>query len=244
MHKDTLGEAEVKQKKRKDHSDSLGSLTAWTAPSGSKKSRVTVEEVEIKEDIGPLQSTLTPPVASSSSTTQIPKASTRTNPIYLFYESVALNANKLSGLIGHLKVHFPAMHQLYLVLKDRKEPPTDDNIAIAARWKVLDPTNWLGSIQVRILQRLYGTPWKHTVHLAAVELLKGIGVLKHNKKKKGEDNYQDSVTAPIDRTFDDDAIGQEEDKEEQDEDDSSQMLLGVLSAIEKFNQVLNGAKLG
>jgi len=57
-------------------------------------------------------------------------------------------------------------------------------------------------------------------------------VLKRDKKKKGEDNYQDSVTAPIDRTFDDDAIGQEEDEEGQDEEDSSQMLLGVLSAIE------------
>jgi hypothetical protein len=60
-------------------------------------------------------------------------------------------------------------------------------------------------------------------------------VLKRDKKKKGEDNYQDSVTAPIDRTFDDDAIGQEEDEEGQDEEDSSQMLLGVLSAIEKVS---------
>ena len=66
-------------------------------------------------------------------------------------------------------------------------------------------------------------------------MLEGIGVLKRDKKKKGEDNYQDSVTAPIDWTFDDDAIGQEEDEEEQDEEDSSQMLLGVLSAIEKVS---------
>src|ERR1700733_12817848 len=63
----------TKQKKRKDRSDSLGSSTAQTAPSGSKKSRVTVEEVEDEEDIGPSQSTPAPPVASSSSTTQIPK---------------------------------------------------------------------------------------------------------------------------------------------------------------------------
>jgi len=63
----------TKQKKRKDRSDSLGSSTAQTAPSGSKKSRVTVEEAEDEEDIGPSQSTPAPPVASSSSTTQIPK---------------------------------------------------------------------------------------------------------------------------------------------------------------------------
>ena len=31
------------------------------------------------------------------------------------------------------------MHRLYLILKDRKEPPTDDEIAIAAGRKVLDP---------------------------------------------------------------------------------------------------------
>ena len=31
------------------------------------------------------------------------------------------------------------MHQLYLILKDHKEPPTDDEIAIAAGRKVLDP---------------------------------------------------------------------------------------------------------
>ncbi|KIM78311.1 hypothetical protein PILCRDRAFT_11298 [Piloderma croceum F 1598] len=100
----------VKQKKRKDRSDSLGSPTARTTPSGSKKSRVTVEEVEDEEDIGPSQSTLTPPVASSSSTTQIPKASTRTNPIYLFYELVALNANKLPGELGdkHYKCYHDA----------------------------------------------------------------------------------------------------------------------------------------
>ena len=40
-----------------------------------------------------------------------------------------------------------------------------------------------------------------------------------------------SVTAPLDRSFDDDAIGQ--DDEEDEEEDSSQVLLGVLSAVEK-----------
>ena len=31
------------------------------------------------------------------------------------------------------------MHQLYLVLKDRKEPPTNDEITIASGWKKLKP---------------------------------------------------------------------------------------------------------
>ena len=31
------------------------------------------------------------------------------------------------------------MHQLYLVLKDCKEPPTDDEIAIASGRKILEP---------------------------------------------------------------------------------------------------------
>ena len=44
-----------------------------------------------------------------------------------------------AGLISHLKVHFPAMYQLFLLLKDWKEPATEDEIAIAAGKKVLDP---------------------------------------------------------------------------------------------------------
>jgi hypothetical protein len=51
-----------------------------------------------------------------------------------------LSTEMIAGLIGHLKVHFPLMHRLYLVLKDRKERPTDDEIAIAAGKKILDPT--------------------------------------------------------------------------------------------------------
>jgi hypothetical protein len=42
------------------------------------------------------------------------------------------------GLIGHLKNHFPAMYRLYLLLKDRVEPPTDEEKAIAAGLKSLD----------------------------------------------------------------------------------------------------------
>jgi hypothetical protein len=43
------------------------------------------------------------------------------------------------GLIGHIKAHFPTMYRLYLVLKGRTEPPTNDEIAIASGKKPLDP---------------------------------------------------------------------------------------------------------
>jgi len=68
-------------------------------------------------------------------------------------------------------------------------------------------------------------------------LLEGIGVLKRDKKSN--ENYQDSVTAPVDRSFDDDAIGQEDEDEEGDEGDS--MLLGVLSAIKRVIIFSNGS---
>ena len=42
------------------------------------------------------------------------------------------------GLVGHLKTHFPAMYRLYIILKDRTHPPTDDELAIASAEKVLD----------------------------------------------------------------------------------------------------------
>ena len=43
------------------------------------------------------------------------------------------------GLTGHLKTHFPAMYRLFLLLKDRNEPPTDEEKAIASGMKILDP---------------------------------------------------------------------------------------------------------
>jgi hypothetical protein len=43
------------------------------------------------------------------------------------------------GLIGHLKNHFLPMYRLFTVLKNRKEPPTEEEILIASGKKVLDP---------------------------------------------------------------------------------------------------------
>ncbi|KAG2041342.1 hypothetical protein BDR03DRAFT_979344 [Suillus americanus] len=81
-----------------------------------------------------------------------PKPHGPTNPIYLFYEEVPKNAQGVEGtkgdkhykcyhgLIGHIKTHFPVMYRLYLYLKDRAEPPTEDEVAMASGKKILDPT--------------------------------------------------------------------------------------------------------
>ena len=44
----------------------------------------------------------------------------------------------IAGLVGHLKTHFQAMYRLYVILKDRTEPPTPDDLGIASGTKVLD----------------------------------------------------------------------------------------------------------
>jgi hypothetical protein len=60
--------------------------------------------------------------------------------VFLNFFSVTASIKILAiGLIGHIKAHFPAMYRLYLVLKGRKELPTDDEIAIASGKKTLDP---------------------------------------------------------------------------------------------------------
>ncbi|KAF8126752.1 hypothetical protein EV363DRAFT_1524320, partial [Boletus edulis] len=80
------------------------------------------------------------------------------NPIYHFYESVSTNSRgevgnsgdrhykcyhgnrkvitvtramkySVNGLVGHLKTHAQAMYRLYVILKDRTEPPTTDDLA-------------------------------------------------------------------------------------------------------------------
>jgi hypothetical protein len=43
-----------------------------------------------------------------------------------------------SGLIGHLKTHFPPMYRLFKALKTCSTPPTDEELLIAAGKKILD----------------------------------------------------------------------------------------------------------
>lgn len=44
----------------------------------------------------------------------------------------------LSGLIGHLKTHFPPMYRLYLILKSHGTSPTEDKLKMAWDEKILD----------------------------------------------------------------------------------------------------------
>ena len=55
-------------------------------------------------------------------------------PLLMFIVS----QKSIVGLVGHLKGHFPAMHRLYMVLKDCTEPLTDDQLAMPLAEKVLD----------------------------------------------------------------------------------------------------------
>ena len=57
-------------------------------------------------------------------------------PVLLFTDTVSHKS--LTGLVGHLKTHFPAMYRLYIILKDCTDPPTNEELAIASTKKVLD----------------------------------------------------------------------------------------------------------
>jgi hypothetical protein len=57
----------------------------------------------------------------------------------------------LLGLVGHLKTHFPAMYRLYLIMKNRTEPPTKDELAITSGEKAMDAeaaSLYLGQVEV------------------------------------------------------------------------------------------------
>jgi hypothetical protein len=58
--------------------------------------------------------------------------------------------NLTTGLIGHLRNNFKAMHQLWLILHERDGPATEDEIAVASGRKDLDPDT--AAEYLRILQ--------------------------------------------------------------------------------------------
>lgn len=62
-------------------------------------------------------------------------------------------------------------------------------------------------------------------------MLEGLGVFKHDSKQK-DDPYQDTVSAPLDRDFDKEAIGQEEDNDSPDVSQLETVAI-VLTAIVK-----------
>lgn len=78
-----------------------------------------------------------------------------------------------------------------------------------------------------------------TASFMPYQLLEGIGAVKKSKKKTSTSSaYQDSVTAPVDRSFDD-AEGADEEDEEDDADGNDARALGeVRQAIQKVSSSL------
>ena len=69
--------------------------------------------------------------------------------ISLFFFEMIITLNCV-GLIGHLKKHFLGVYNLYVILKNQSEPPTDEEKAIAAGQQMLDlskATQYLNHIQ-------------------------------------------------------------------------------------------------
>ncbi|KAF8507987.1 hypothetical protein JB92DRAFT_2733743, partial [Gautieria morchelliformis] len=69
----------------------------------------------------------------------------------------------------------------------------------------------------------------HTVHLAALKLLEGLGAFSTSQRRGAEQaNYQDAVTLPVTRESDADIVSQEDELEEEDDH-----MGPVLSAVAK-----------
>ncbi|KAG1811293.1 uncharacterized protein BJ212DRAFT_1278277, partial [Suillus subaureus] len=71
----------------------------------------------------------------------------------------------------------------------------------------------------------------HTTHLSALVLLEGIGAIKASSMTKNHNAYQDCVTAPLSREYDNNVAGQEDQPDEV----SSDSLHEVLSAVSKVS---------
>lgn len=63
-------------------------------------------------------------------------------------------------------------------------------------------------------------------------MLEGLGVFKRESKRKAEP-YQDTVSAPLDRDFDEEAVGQEDDDDDGPDISRSEAVATVLTAIAK-----------
>jgi len=76
------------------------------------------------------------------------------------------------------------------------------------------------------------------------QLLEGIGAISSTESKKAMSqsrNYQDLVTAPLSRMFDDDAVGRD-DEDEQDEVSLELDRSGsILSAVEKAGTIISAS---
>ncbi|KAK0234626.1 hypothetical protein EDD85DRAFT_955454 [Armillaria nabsnona] len=89
------------------------------------------------------------------------------------------------------------------------------------------------------MSRLHCMP--HTVHLAALKLLEGIGAISKKQAKKASSrssNYQDSATAPVDRSNDDEAAIQDE-PEDNEADFKSNLSFDIFSGVNKLCKIVH-----
>jgi len=83
----------------------------------------------------------------------------------------------------------------------------------------------------------------HTVHLAAIKLLEGIGAISKAEGKKAaarSGNYQDNVTTPLAREYDNDPKA--DDDTDEDLDTDADAADGVLPAIDKLRKVVKAVR--
>ena len=76
------------------------------------------------------------------------------------------------GLVRHLKTHFPPMYQLFCILNNHDQPPTEDKIAVAEGHKIMDPkvaSEWLNKLE-KLMSNLTHM-FKQQVNQATVSLV-------------------------------------------------------------------------
>ncbi|KAN0131304.1 Ribonuclease H-like domain containing protein [Lactarius tabidus] len=81
----------------------------------------------------------------------------------------------------------------------------------------------------------------HTVHLAALKLLEGIGAISEAESKKATSrsrNYQDSATTPLSRQFDDTAAAQGDEDEQEGPSFEVNCASDIIPAVEKLRKII------
>lgn len=70
--------------------------------------------------------------------------------------------------------------------------------------------------------------------ISVTQLLEGLGVFRHNTKRM-DDPYQDTMSAPLDREFDNDAVGQEDEDDDTPDVSQSETVAVMLTTIVKVS---------
>ncbi|KAF8799534.1 hypothetical protein BYT27DRAFT_7263832 [Phlegmacium glaucopus] len=160
---------EVNNRKKQMHAPKPKAKVMAAAPP-KKKARVRsveVEEIEDQDSMRNIAAGIAPSLQHTHSISQIQKSfqkgtgrNLKKSPIYLFYEIVTNGPDSTLGddgdvhyrclhgthkvfLVNNLRVHIKPIYQLYYILKDREEPPTSDEIAIA-----LGKSSWMDMLKL------------------------------------------------------------------------------------------------